>query len=100
MHARKRNLDCLEKIVGRNMHVKGNSDEGQKEKRRAIEKAVVKGKHVIMNTMFIEIQTLKVLLMRFQMEMRNVLCIGNLKKGKLCDKVAKNLCCVLVLCGK
>lgn len=42
MHARKRNLDCLEKIVGRNMHVKGNSGEGSEGKEEEKKKLLSK----------------------------------------------------------
>lgn len=63
-----KNLDCLEKTVYRNVDVNNVSSEVPERK----ERFYYLGKYIIMNRKLLEIWTLKVLLVIYQMKMKNM----------------------------
>lgn len=80
----------------------GDSGESPKEKRKDVEKdSILENTEVILNRMWVETRTVKAILMRFPLEMRNVLLDS---RGKAIlikwQRVWLNCVRILVFCGR
>lgn len=101
-------LGCLEGTAGRNMNLKGDDSgerSGKKERereRRAEEKAsvVIENVCIHMVGMLAKIRILKVIFVRCQMKMCNILLETGIKPILVIQCLINCLNCVLVLWGK